>query len=158
MTCVVGETCSCCSGRYFPSGWSSVAKNWDGLCSYTASANGNHALCNIPTNTHSWQNPGSAYKKFMCGKVDGAPFTALLQSKNGVPAREYEFQRQKASASSGRYSDIMIKDCAKIGMKPVCDHPSYCKTDSKSIYIGQTHHLAYPGHRVAAYAALFARA
>ena len=30
----------------------------------------------------------------------------------------------------------------------LCDHPSYCKTDtSRSIYIGQNHHIAYPPHR-----------
>ena len=65
-------------GRNFPSGWSAIAKNWDGLCSYTGSAGSSRALCNVPTNTHSWQKPGSAYK-FMCGKIDdGAPFTSLL--------------------------------------------------------------------------------
>merc|ERR1719384_1895432 len=32
-------------------------------------------------------------------------------------------------------------------MKPLCDHPSYCKSDSNSIYIGQNHHIAYPPHR-----------
>ena len=57
------------------------------------------------------------------------------------------FQLMKASSSSGKYSDIMINDCKKIGMKPVCDHPSYCKTDKNAVYIGQTHHLAHGGHR-----------
>ena len=132
---------------FFPSGWSAVAKKWDGLCSYTESANGNHALCNVPSNTHSWQAPSSKYKSFMCGTVDGAPFTVSLGSKNGVPQRTYDFQLMKASTTSGKYSDIMIKDCATIGMKPVCDHPSYCKTDKKALYLGQTHHIAYPGHR-----------
>merc|ERR1719384_719764 len=32
-------------------------------------------------------------------------------------------------------------------MKPLCDHPSYCRNDSNSIYIGQTYHIAYPPHR-----------
>ena len=33
-------------------------------------------------------------------------------------------------------------------MKPVCDHPSYCKkNDAQSIYLGQTSHLSYPPHR-----------
>ena len=132
--------------RYFPKGWSAVAKNWDGLCSYTANAHGNHALCNIPTNTHSWQTPNSAYKKFMCGRVDD-DFTAELAGRNGVPGHKYMFQVVSASSSSGKYSDVMIKDCKAIGMKPVCDHPSYCKHDSKSLYIGQDHHIAYPGHR-----------
>ena len=132
---------------YFPKGWSAIAKNWDGLCSYTAGANGNHALCNVPSNTHSWQAPSSKYKSFVCGTYDGAPFGVKLGAKNGVKAAFYDFQVVKASAKSGKYSDIMIKDCAKIGMKPVCDHPSYCKTDKKALYLGQTHHIAYPGHR-----------
>merc|ERR1711871_347363 len=72
---------------------------------------------------------------------------AELGSKNGVPARTYTFQMVKASTTSGKYSDIMINDCKKIGMKPVCDHPSYCKTDKNAVYIGQTHHLAHGGHR-----------
>ena len=73
--------------------------------------------------------------------------TAELGSKNGVPARTYRFQMVKASTTSGKYSDIMINDCKKIGMKPVCDHPSYCKTDKNAVYIGQSHHLAHGGHR-----------
>jgi hypothetical protein len=132
---------------YFPKGWETIARQWDGLCSYTASANGNHALCNVPSNTHSWQHPGSKYKSFMCGTYEGAPFVASLGAKNGVKAARYDFKVVKASAKSGKYSDIMIKDCAKVGMKPVCDHPSYCKTDKNALYIGQTHHIAHGGHR-----------
>ena len=41
----------------------------------------------------------------------------------------------------------MIEACAKVGMKPVCDHPSYCKDDAKAIYIGQASHISFPGHR-----------
>ena len=83
----------------------------------------------------------------MCAKVHGEPFEASLGAKNGVAARTYTFKVVKASTTSGKYGDIMIKDCAKVGMKPVCDHPSYCKTDSKAVYIGQSHHVAYPGDR-----------
>ena len=32
-------------------------------------------------------------------------------------------------------------------MKPVCDHPSSCKSDSAAIYLGQDKHLAFPPHR-----------
>ena len=32
-------------------------------------------------------------------------------------------------------------------MKPVCDHPRYCKNDKAALYIGQTGHIAYPPHR-----------
>ena len=73
--------------------------------------------------------------------------TASLGAKNGVPAREYTFQIVKASTTSGKYSDIMISDCKKIGMKPVCDNPSYCKTDTNAVYLGQSHHIAHGGHR-----------
>jgi len=65
------------NGGYFPKGWSAVSKWWDGLCSYTARAHGKYALCNIPTNTHSWQSPASAYKNFICGKYKEAPCTKL---------------------------------------------------------------------------------
>jgi hypothetical protein len=41
----------------------------------------------------------------------------------------------------------MIKECAKLKMKPVCDYPSYCKTDKNALYIGQSGHLAYLPHR-----------
>ena len=41
----------------------------------------------------------------------------------------------------------MIAKCTKLGMKPVCEHPSYCKKDAKSLYLGQSGHLSYPAHR-----------
>merc|ERR1711990_1340618 len=46
------------------------------------------------------------------------------------------------------YSDRMVDSCKQYGMKPVCDHPSYCRNDkSRSLYIGQSGHLAYAPHR-----------
>ena len=59
-----------------------------------------------------------------------------------VTGRQYQFRVRKLSTKSGEYADIMIKDCASLGMKPVCEHPNYCRTDPKSIYIGQSHHLS----------------
>ena len=41
----------------------------------------------------------------------------------------------------------MINECGKKGMKPLCDHPSYCKADLRAVYIGQDNHMAYPLHR-----------
>jgi hypothetical protein len=32
-------------------------------------------------------------------------------------------------------------------MKPVCDHPGYCKKDKQSLYIGQRGFMSYPPHR-----------
>lgn len=77
----------------------------------------------------------------------GTPFSAKLGAKNGAPAREYFFQLTRTSKTSGSYTTIMEEECAKIGMKPLCDHPSYCKNNDKSIYIGQTEHVAHKPHR-----------
>jgi hypothetical protein len=74
-------------------------------------------------------------------------FVATLQGKNGVKTAKYEFRKTTLSARSGKYSDRMIEACNKVGMKPVCDHRNYCKNDKKSLYLGQTHHLAYAPHR-----------
>ena len=52
---------------WFPSGWSSISKKWNGLCVYSARANGNYALCNIPINTHAWRTPQQYNPGFMCG-------------------------------------------------------------------------------------------
>merc|ERR1711964_377968 len=54
---------------WFPSGWSEVKDMWNGMCNYAAKLQGGgNALCNVPSNTHSWQgagyNPG-----FICGAV-----------------------------------------------------------------------------------------
>ena len=65
--------------RYFPSGWSKIAKNWDGLCSYTAHHGGSRALCNVPRNTHAWKYARQA-PKFMCGKIEGGPFKGTTHS------------------------------------------------------------------------------
>ena len=51
---------------------------WNGLCVYTANANGNSALCNIPINSHSWQKPPQPDPGFICAKV--------VAVQNSVPA------------------------------------------------------------------------
>ena len=40
----------------------------------------------------------------------------------------------------------MKSECRKIGMKPLCDHPSYCKNDGNAIYIGQNEHISHQSH------------
>ena len=45
---------------YNPRGFTQIRDHWDGLCSYTANANRNYALCNIPANTHSWRSAAQA--------------------------------------------------------------------------------------------------
>ena len=62
--------------RYFPSGWSTISKIWDGLCAYTAHHGSPKALCNVPANSHSWQTPAQT-PKFMCAKIEGAPFEGM---------------------------------------------------------------------------------
>merc|ERR550537_752969 len=58
----------------------------------------------------------------------------------------YTFTEMRFAEGSNDYTKVMIDGCNKVGMKPVCDHPSYCKSDGRSIYIGQSHHLGYGGH------------
>jgi len=41
------------SSSYMPSGFGPIRHHWDGLCTYTARANGRSALCNTPSNSHS---------------------------------------------------------------------------------------------------------
>ena len=45
---------------FMPGGFTAIKDKWDGLCSYTARANKDKALCNIPTNTHTWKTPRQA--------------------------------------------------------------------------------------------------
>jgi hypothetical protein len=132
---------------YVPSGFSAIGMKWTGLCSYTANANGNYALCNIPTNTHAWRHPGQYNPGFMCGKEAAPTFRAAISSKNGANSREYLFQMVKLTSKNGAYSDLMVAACGVVAMKPVCDHRSYCGTDPKAVFLGQTHHLAYKPHR-----------
>ena len=69
---------------WFPSGWSSISSNWDGLCGYTGNANGNSALCNVPINTHAWRTPGQYNPGFICGAktVLGNTIDGIWQNEN----------------------------------------------------------------------------
>ena len=141
------------SNNYLPVGLAAVRDKWDGLCSYTANANGNNALCNIPTNTHAWRNPAQYNPGFVCGKI--RDFSATLVGKSGNPGDTYVFSKAWAVATVGKYSHLMIVACKALGMKPVCDNPRYCEHDgANSLYIGQTGHLALPTHRNSSYTPL----
>ena len=59
----------------------------------------------------------------------------------------FQLVKLSTAASRGSYSAGMIHACGTIGMKPVCDHPSYCKNDAGALYIGQSSHLADPSTR-----------
>ena len=76
-----------------------------------------------------------------------AAFSASLGARNGAAAGKYSFTIETVASNTGNYANDMITQCFKAGMKPVCDHPSYCKNDAKSLYIGQAHHVVYPPHR-----------
>ena len=60
----------------------------------------------------------------------------------------YYFRLTKTSERAGSYSEIMKDECAKINMKPLCDHPTYCKNNADAIYIGQSKHMAHKPDRV----------
>ncbi|MDA9620640.1 hypothetical protein N9S66_00720, partial [bacterium] len=99
---------------YMPAGFDKIAIKWTGLCSYTARANGNYALCNIPVHTHAWRHPGQYNPGFVCGKEDIPIFTAKLGAKNGVPTREYLFRIAALDKlQAGSYTDMMVKKCAE---------------------------------------------
>ena len=115
-----------------------------GRCFYSGKASKGRALCNIPVNSHSWRAPSQANPGFLCGKIIDGFYEVHLGAKNGVKAQNYEFKVAKMdSTHGGSYSNWMRNICAKYDMKPVCDHPSYCKNDQNALYIGQSSHLAH---------------
>ena len=70
-------------------------------------------------------------------------FRATLGNSLGTADHEYEFQIASLGRNrKGTYSSLMIKACKRYDMKPICGHPSYCKTDDKSIYLGNKNHLS----------------
>merc|ERR1719409_1406960 len=130
-----------------PYGFQQIQDKFNGLCVYSNNAAGARGLCNIPINTHSWRYPSQADPGFICGKQQNVMFSGFLAARNGVSARQYNFKVTRLTDKSGKFADGMIAKCAELGMKPVCDHPSYCAKDPTALYIGQDHHIGYPGHR-----------
>ena len=53
----------------------------------------------------------------------------------------------KVKLMRGRYSSIMIEECRKLGMKPVCEYRNNCHNDRESLYIGQTYYLTHSSYR-----------
>ena len=77
-----------------------------------------------------------------CLGYHGAGFTANLGAgRNGFRAGTYTFLKQTLASRSGSYSSRMIQQCLKYNMKPVCDHPNYCRNDLDALYIGQRSHI-----------------
>ena len=77
----------------------------------------------------------------------GLRFDFSAPAFNGMKATNYSFQKAKLSSRTGSYSAGMVAACKKIGMKPVCDNPNYCRNDANALYIGQKNHIGYPPHR-----------
>merc|ERR1711957_833811 len=75
------------------------------------------------------------------------PFSGDLGSKNLAPAGTYTFRKVRITATSGNYDTVMVNECAKVDMKPLCEDPSYCKNDPRSGYIGHTGHITIPTDR-----------
>ena len=102
-----------------PHGYYEMRGKVNGLCFYTSFANGNKALCNIPTNSHRWKAPSSSSDIFLCGKEVMKSFKVQLGGKNGVRAKGYELKVVKLTSIAGSYSNLMIKMCKKFDMKPI---------------------------------------
>jgi len=140
-----------------PTGFAAMKEHWDGVCYYTSNANGPHALCATdgggnPSSGHAWMRPSTLLNKdskyFMCARIVHKSFTVSLGARNGVPAQTVQFRMITArNKGTGEINRNMLADCGLIGMKPVCDHPSYCKGDQDSFYVGQDHHFSHGPHR-----------
>ena len=76
----------------------------------------------------------------------------------GVAANNYTFQLvrcnatclRKANQSSESYAQTMERACGELGggMRPVCDFPTRCAHDGRSLYLGQPHHLVRDNENV----------
>jgi hypothetical protein len=137
---------------YFPSGWSALKGKFPAnLCAFTGPHGGAQQTLCTSGGSHAWRTISNGGQDIMCVKTPpfkpDPPFSGVLGSRNGAPGGAYTFQKTRAAVQSGNFDTIMVNECNKIGMKPLCDHPSYCKNDPKSTYIGQTHHIAYYPHR-----------
>eukprot|EP01048_Picozoa_sp_COSAG05_P015674 COSAG05_NODE_1918_length_3836_cov_4.174333_1_plen_875_part_10 len=116
----------------------------------------NNALCKKFSEVQSLGEGSLAWDQTVAADLSGSDgrFTASLGSFNGVAGANIEFKVARLPTPPGKkytakdlYADLMITICKKYGMKPVCDHQSYCKSDPASIYLGQMEHLSYPPHR-----------
>jgi hypothetical protein len=137
---------------YFPSGWAELKDKFPAeFCAFTAASGGTVQTLCTSGNSHAWKTISTGGRDIMCVKTPPykpeQPFSGQLGSSNGAPGGTYTFQKVRAQTTSGNYDQIMINECNKQGMKPLCDHPSYCRTDARATYIGQAHHIAYGPHR-----------
>jgi WSC domain. len=138
------EECQQVCSKYI---YSAVAKGGKCTCDNTYSTPSDKyvktpdAECNTDGVGQGGNNRNAVYTS------DPAPIEVVLQGKNGVAGGAYDIQFVTGKAASGSFTDVMIAECAKRGMKPICDHPSYCRNDPRTVYIGQSHHIAHGPHR-----------
>jgi len=136
---------------YFPQGWSQIKGKFpDEFCTFTGPHGGTARTLCTHGSSHAWRTPAEL-PEIMCVKAPpykpDPPFSGELGSRNGAPGGKYTFQKVRITATSGNFDTVMVNECSKKGMKPLCDHPSYCRNDARSTYIGQNNHMAYPPHR-----------
>merc|ERR1711907_842601 len=77
----------------------------------------------------------------------GGMFTASLAGKHGSHTYQFLPVTVKHPNPTIPYAKIMLRECKKHGMKPVCDFAKYCKKDKKSLFIGQKHYISDPRTR-----------
>lgn len=134
----------------FPEGWSSIQDKWNGLCAFSGSASGSGdetTICRTDNGDTAWYTMAQHNPGWVCGAIKANTFEASFGEFNGYPAMTYMFQFVRPAKPESSYTNSMVSECTKFGMKPVCDHPSYCRNNAKALYIGQKHHLAHPNHR-----------
>ena len=99
-------------------GFSAIKNKWQGLCVYTgvhgAKVKGRPgALCNIPTNTHTWRHPSQANPGFVCGRVyEGTPASkrlAMLNNGDGS-ARDKVFCNSLPCSFSYSFDEAVVPD------------------------------------------------
>merc|ERR1719242_2169820 len=129
-----------------PNGFSEIKSRWDGVCSYTGDKGNGKALCNVPQNTHSWLALPQGSTTFVCGRI--GQFTVVLDGRKDIPKRRYTFRMVTTKDWKSFFGRTMVQECRKYGMKPVCDHPNYCRNDKDAVYLGQDHHVEYRPHRM----------
>ena len=47
-----------------------------------------------------------------------------------------DFVSAQHADSGYKYSEVMIDECATLGMKPVCSDASWCQQDEHALYVG----------------------
>ena len=99
---------------WFPSGWSSISSNWNGLCTYTGAHGGNDkTLCNVPTNTHEWRTSAQYNPGFVCGKSLAPAYTWDIVSSKGSYGTKYDKDLFNSKMEAG--NGMVKRECSNCG-------------------------------------------